>query len=232
MRLFPRTAIVLLCLTVAAACSSGGSSGNTTSPSPTPSAAEALQALATTGLQQTYTAVYNLQATQPRGSALVTVGRTPTAYRLNLKRGSSTAAVLIHNPHGTYSCQKYLGHAAKCLLVARPGSPVPPLFDAGQKLWADYLAELSHNASAYLVTPAGTTPATATLPAGTCFAVAPGPTPPPAPVAAGTYCFTDSGIPTKAAFTSGTFTLTQIRAAPRPHDLLPLAAPTPIPGLK
>jgi hypothetical protein len=185
------------------------------------------------GLQQSYTAVYNLRATKPAGGALVTVGRTPTAYRLNLQRGSSVA-VLIHNVRGTYSCQKYVGHAAKCLLVARPGSPVPTLFDAGQKLWSDYLIELSRNASAYLVTTAGTLPATATLPASTCFAVAPGPTPPPiaTTVAIGTYCLTEVGIPTKAAFASGTFQLTQIRAAPRAKHLLPLAAPTPIPGLR
>jgi hypothetical protein len=88
------------------------------------------------------------------------------------------------------------------------------------------------NASAYLVTTAGTTPATATLPAGACFAVAPGSTPAPNAVATGTYCLTDGGIPTKAAFTSGTFELTEIRPAPRPQNLLPLAAPTPIPGLK
>jgi hypothetical protein len=99
-------------------------------------------------------------------------------------------------------------------------------------LWSDYLTELSTNASAYLVTAAGTTPATATLPEGTCFAVAPGPTPAPNAVATGTYCLTSGGIPTKAAFTSGTFQLRQIKAAPRPQNLLPLAAPTPIPGLK
>jgi hypothetical protein len=220
-----------LLLGAVAACSSIGSSGNTPTPTPTSNAGEELQALATTGLQQSYTAVYNLRATQPAGSALVTVGRTPTAYRLNVQRGSSVS-VLIHNSRGTYSCQKYLKHAAKCLLVAKPGSAVPALFDAGQKLWADYLLELSRNAAAYLVTSAGTTPATATLPAGTCYAVAPGPTPPPTTVATGTYCLTEVGIPTKAAFTSGTFQLTRIVRAPKTSELQALAAPTPIPGLK
>src|SRR3954447_8692128 len=79
-RLLVRTTIVLSVLGVTAACSSSGSGGNTPSPSPSTTAAEQLQALATTGLQQTYTAVYTLQATQPQGSARVTVGRTPTAY--------------------------------------------------------------------------------------------------------------------------------------------------------
>jgi hypothetical protein len=230
-RLILRTSVAVASVALLAACGSSGSNGPTPTPTPTASAASDLQQLASTGLQQSYTAVYSLRATAPAGSAIVTVGRTPTAYRLNVQRGNSVA-VLIHNTRGTYSCQKNLGHAAKCLLVAKPGSPVPALFDAGQRLWADYLTELSTNASAYLVTAAGTTPATATLPAGACFAVATGPTPPPKAVATGTYCLTDGGIPTKAAFTSGTFQLTQIRAAPRAQNLLPLAAPTPIPGLK
>jgi hypothetical protein len=227
-RLFRRTTIVLLLLAGAAACSSSGSSPT---PSPSQLATEQLQQLAAKGLQHSYTGVYNLNATLPRGSATVLVRRTPTAYRISLERGR-TVSVLIRNSHGTYSCQAVTGHHATCLFVARPGSPVPALFDAGQKLWSDYLIELSHNASAYLVTPAGTTAATATLPEGTCFAIAPGPTPSTNPVAPGTYCLTQDGIPTKAAFMSGTFTLRTIRPAPRPRELLPLAAPTPIPGLR
>ena len=141
-------------------------------------------------------------------------------------------SVLVHTAQGTYSCQVNRGQRAKCLQVAKPGSPVPSLFDAGQKLWSDYLTELSTDASAYLITPAGTTPATATLPTGTCYAVAPAATPPANAVATGTYCLTEDGIPTKAAFTSGTFTLTRIAAAPPSYGLRPLAPPTPIPGLK
>src|SRR4051812_47515940 len=71
------------------ACSSGGSAGPTPTPSPTPSAATQLQALATSGLQQSYTAAYSLRSTQPAGGARYTVGRTPTAYRINVQRGSS-----------------------------------------------------------------------------------------------------------------------------------------------
>src|SRR4051812_17838703 len=220
-------AIPALVLSAVAACSSSGSSTKPSpTPSPTPDAASQLQQLATSGLQQSYTAAYNLRATQPQGGARVTVGHTPTAYRLNVQRGSSVA-VLIHNPRGTYSCQKYVGHAAKCLLVAKPKSAIPALFDAGQRLWSDYLIELSRNASSYLITPAGTTPATARLPEGTCFAVAAGAAPSPTAVAPGTYCFTEGGIPTKAAFASGTFTLTTIARAPRTKELQPLAAPTP-----
>src|SRR3954467_2464439 len=101
-RFSPRTTVVLLLLGLTAACSSSGSDGPKPTPSPTPSAAQQLQALATTGLQQSYTAVYTLRATQPAGSAVLTVGRTPTAYRLNVQRGPSVA-VLIHNTQGTYS---------------------------------------------------------------------------------------------------------------------------------
>jgi hypothetical protein len=227
-RLFRRTTIVLLLLVVAAACSS---SGSTPAPSPSQLATEQLQQLAAKGLQQSYTGVYSLNASQPRGSATVSISRTPVAYRLNLQR-NKTLSVLIRNSNGTYSCQRVIGHPATCLLVARPGSPIPALFDAGQKLWSDYLLELSRNASAYLVTPAGTTAATATLPEGTCFAVAPGASPSTTPVAPGTYCLSEDGIPTKAAFMSGTFTLRAIRPAPRSRDLRPLAAPTPIPGLR
>jgi hypothetical protein len=230
-RLIPRTSVAVASVALLAACGSSGSNGPTPTPTPTASAANDLQQLANTGLQQSYTAVYNLRATAPAGGAIVTVGRTPESYRVNLKRGSATS-VLIHNARGTYSCQVQPKKPTTCLFVAKLGSPVPPLFDAGQRLWTDYLTELSTNTSAYLVTAAGTTPATATLPAGACFAVAPGATPSANAVPTGTYCLTDGGIPTKAAFTTGTFTLTQIRAAPRAQNLLPLAAPTPIPGLK
>jgi hypothetical protein len=215
---------------VLAAC--GGSSGGQVKPGPSGQVTQKLQGLATTGLQQSYTAIYNVVATQPAGSAVVTVGHTPSAYRLNVAKGTSVS-VLIHNPQGTYSCQATPRRPVTCLLVAKPGSPVPALFDAGQKLWSDYLTELSSNASAYLITSAGTTPATATLPAGECFAVAPMATPPPVTaVATGTYCLTEGGIPTKATFTSGTFTLTRIDPAPRPNALLPIVPPTPIPGVK
>jgi hypothetical protein len=190
-----------------------------------------LQQLASTGLQKSYTAIYTLTATSPRGSARYTVRRTPKAYRVDVRRGNTTA-ILIHNTHGTYSCQTYVKHRPTCLLVAKPGSPVPSLFDAGQKMWSDYLTELSQNANAYLVTASGTTPPNGSRPAGTCFAVAVAATPSATSLATGTYCFTDEGIPTKARFLSGTFILRSIVAAPHRKDLLPLAKPTPIPGLK
>ncbi|MFL6238848.1 MAG: hypothetical protein ACJ735_05050 [Actinomycetes bacterium] len=220
-------ALALICV---AGCSSGGSKGP--SPTPTPAAATQLQQIAAAGLQNSYTAVYKLRATKPAGTALVVVGRTPTAYRLNLHTGRSIA-ILIHNAHGTYSCHKDVGHAAKCLQVAKPGSPVPPLFDAGQKLWSDFLVELSNNASAYLVTPAGTTPATGSAPAGKCYAIHPIASPAPAAtVTPGTYCLTADGIPTEAAFVSGTVMLTEVTRPPKPRELLPLAKPIPIPNLR
>jgi hypothetical protein len=212
-----------------AACTSGGSGG----PSPNPSqAADQLQRLARLGQQQSYTAIYTLQQTAPPSTVVVQVGHTPTEYRLNLQTGTSVST-LIHNATGTYSCRTTVGRPATCFIVAKPGSPVPALFDAGQKVWSEYLVEFATNTSAYLVTPAGTSPATSVLPAGTCFAVAPIATPPPVnAVGQGTYCLTQGGIPTKAAFQSGTFTLTRIDPAPRPRAFVPLAPATPIPGLK
>jgi hypothetical protein len=231
-RFSARTPLVCLlvgCLGAAVACASNGSTGPT--PTPSSTATLLLQQLAAKGLQQYYTGVYNLTATKPQGVAVVTVGRTPTAYRINVQRAGSTS-ILIHNARGTYSCHKEIRQPAKCLLVAKPGSPVPPLFDAGQEVWSSYLMELSQNTAAYLVTPAGSTPATPTLPAGACFAIAPVASPAPGSVTTGTYCLSPAGIPTKAAFASGTFTLTRIFRAPKPNELLPLAKPTPIPGLR
>src|SRR3954454_4265765 len=85
-----------LATSVISACSSGGSSGPSATPSPSANPASQLQALATAGLQQSYTAIYGLRATKPAGSARLTIGRTPTAYRLNVQRGRSVA-VLIRN---------------------------------------------------------------------------------------------------------------------------------------
>ena len=226
------TTAVLIALALpaaVAACSSSGSGGPTPNPS---QAADELQHLARVGQQQSYTAIYTLQQTTPPSTVVVQVGHTATDYRLNLQTGTSVST-LIHNATGTYSCRKTVGRRATCFIVAKPGSPVPPLFDAGQKVWSDYLVEFATNTSAYLVTPAGTTPATSVLPAGTCFAVAPIATPPPAgAVGPGTFCLTQGGIPTKAAFQSGTFTLTRTDPAPRPPAFVPLAPATPIPGLK
>ncbi len=226
------TTIVAVTLSAAAACSSGGSAGPTPTPSPATNYAQELQTLATTGMQQSYTAIYSLRSTKPVGTATVQVGRTPTAYRVSVQRGTSIS-ILIRNSYGTYSCQRQPKKPRKvCYVVAKRGRPVPSVFDAGQKVWSDYLIELSRNGLRYDVKNAGTTAPTSVLPAGTCFSVTPVGTPTATTVAQGTYCLTDGGIPTKAAFPSGTFTLTQILRAPRPNELVPITKPIPIPGLK
>ena len=221
-------------LAAAVACSSGGSPtpSPTPSPSPTPTTYQQVQQLAAAGLSQSYTGIYQLTATRPQGSARVYLARTPSAYRLDLLRGNSVST-LIHNARGTYSCQRVVRHRAKCLLVARAGRPVPALFDAGQKLWTDYLVELSRHAASYLVTVAGTTPATATLPGATCFAVAAGAV---TVIDAGRRWDVlpdrrrhpdegDSSHPARSSY--GRLT----RTAPTTKFLQPLTKPTPIPGL-
>jgi hypothetical protein len=228
-------AVVLGGSLAATACTSSGSTQpptQTPTPSPSIDAADQLQALALTGTERAYTAVYLLRSTR-QGTASVSIRRRPYAYRLDVRRGSNVS-ILIQNVHGTYSCHQNVGHRPTCLTVAKAGRPVPPLFDAGQKLWSDYLTELSRNTGRYDVTPAGTTPASGSVPAGTCFAVKAVASPAPSTaVAAGTYCLSDSGIPVKATFPSGTFTMYRlIRQAPTLKYLFPVARPTPIPGLR
>jgi hypothetical protein len=215
----------------AAACSSGGSTVTPSTPLPTPTTSANLQGLAAAGLHQSYTAIYTVSAPNKAGTKVV-MRRTPAAYRLDVQRGVRVS-ILIHNVHGTYSCQQIVGHhRANCLFVARRQNAVPALFDAGQKLWADYLVELSRDAGAYTVKPAGTKAATAHVPAATCYSVTAGATKPRTPVAPGTYCLTSDGVPVSAKFTSGTFQLTALtKTAPAARFLVPVSKPTPIPRL-
>ena len=236
---FPRSLVVPVVVLggslAVSACTSGGSTPQATptlTPSPSIDVAAQLQGLALIGTERAYTAVYILRSTR-QGSASVSIRRRPYAYRLDVRRGKNVS-ILIQNVHGTYSCHQNIGHRPTCLTVAKAGKPVPPLFDAGQKLWSDYLTELARNVGRYDVTPAGTTPARGSRPAGTCFAVKVAANPAPSgAVANGTYCLSDTGIPVKATFPSGTFTMQRlIRESPTLKYLFPVAKPTPIPGLR
>lgn len=206
----------LLGLAALTACGGGSSTapgGRTTTATqtPTPSPAAALSALASAGAQASYTASYRLQASS--GTATVQVARTPTAIRVNVVTGDTTA-VYLQSGSRSYSCA-LTASAHTCLTPAaiKPGV---------QALFTRYLVELAGTTSAYDVREA---PAQGDA---RCFEVAPrsGGT----DVTSGTYCFAPDGIVTAATFASGTLTLTSRGSAPPASAFSPPASPVPVPS--
>jgi hypothetical protein len=204
------------------------------SPNAVPSAEppDQLAALARAGLTASYTATYALEATgTPANSGIVTIRRTPNAYRVDIvSKGSD--AFLVHNPRGTYSCEQKPGKPATCFTVAGAGKPIPAAFDAGvQKVFNTYLTTFADQASAYDVSIVDAQPANGALPEADCFSVLPGTDSPTPQVAAGTYCFSGDGIPVHVVFPSGTLDLRSLAVeTPDATFLVPPATPTPLPG--
>lgn len=192
-------------------------------PSATPSAGTALAALARAGAAASYTATYRLLPSSSGAPAELRVAHTPTALRLDVITAGADA-VLIENVHGDYSCRLGAG-APVCLEVAGPRGALPATFDPGlEGVFGSYLAALGGGQPSG-VTAAGTTPASARVPAGRCFAVPAGGTP-----AAGTYCLSAAGIPVQVTFAAGgSLHATAVGPAPSNATLHPPVSPTPLP---
>jgi hypothetical protein len=217
------------------ACS-GGSGKATPSSTPTPSSTSPTQspsataaALAAKGANASYSATYRLVGGGASAKPTeVRIFRLPRMLRVDVVSGGTTAS-LIQNPKGAYSCSAR-GKARTCFFVAKPGQPVPPLFDAGlQRVFSTYLLQLGTNADKYDVTSSGTTEASGSLPAGTCFEVKARPDSPAPKVADGTYCLADSGLLTKVTYPSGTLSLVSLTGPPTTSVIQPYSSPTPIP---
>jgi hypothetical protein len=226
----------VLALAVAAAAltgCSGGSSQPQPSPTPTTSAAEQLTSLARAGVASYYTAVYTLKSTSTSSAATVTIRRSTSAYRVDIEtRGSD--AILLRNQLGTYSCEAKVKKKATCFYVAKAGKPIPATFDAGvQKVFGTYLLAFAQSAQLYDVTIVDPRPPMGALPEGRCFLVVPTKSSPKPVVPAGTYCFSNNGLPVHVAFPSGTLDITSLAIeTPAPHLLLPPVEATPIPGVR
>jgi len=233
----------VLLLGWATGCSSGSHAA------PQPSAADQLAGLAATAAKATYEATYDFHQATGNQTATVHVWRSPPALRVDVSvgAGDATTASLIVGTDATYSCSKTV-KGASCLVVAKPGEPLPPPFNvAPTTLFSADLQQLASNISGYRVTTAPGVPATVNVPAGTCFAVTPVSTPatssstPSSPssssspssadVPAGTYCLSSTGLLVAAKYPSGnTIQLTSVVSpSPAPTQFSPYAKPTPLP---
>jgi hypothetical protein len=205
--------------------SSTESPSTSPSASPTGDAAAALAALAALSAKSSYSAVYLVRGSSSGTASIV---RTPHGYRFELATGSPNHrrdAILLQTIAGTISCTVRPAPLT-CLRVAGPGKPVPAVFDAGlQHVFSDYLVTLSTPSDVYAVATAPAGPGD-----GQCFTVSVTATPPPTnAVAAGTYCFGPSGLPTRVVYPSGRLVLSARGPAPRGSDFVPPATPRPLP---
>lgn len=201
---------------------------STTSATPTLTPAAALAALAAQGVQARYSATYRVATVPATKPTVIRVYRLPPSLRVDVV-SAGTVASLILNSRGAFSCSAS-GKARTCFTVAGPGKPVPALFDAGlQRVFSTYLQQLATHADRYDVSAVGTTPASGTIPAGTCYAVTARPSSPAPQVATGRYCLADTGVVTEVRYKSGTLRLELLGNAPAASAVQPYARPTPIP---
>jgi hypothetical protein len=228
---FARTAAVasgaLLAL-VASACTTSHHS----SPSPSvgrtssgPSAAAALATIAQVARDAEYTATYTADSSDnPPRSNIITAYRTSTRTRLDVT--GTTGHVLIQvDPTGTYTCNLPTSGTPSCLTLAGPGQPVPASVDpAGQALFTTDLDVLAQG-NDITVTAAAPLAAGNGIPAARCYAVIAAPA---GAVSPGTYCFTASGILTRAQFRTSVLQMTALSAAPVDGDFTLPVTPLPL----
>jgi hypothetical protein len=234
-----RTALATLS---AAALLAGGCSGGSTTPhaSPTPSTtsgsslsaiAEQLRALATAGSSATYTAFYRIHQVRPASTGTVRVWRGQPSVRVDIVVGRNTASLIV-TPKASFSCTAERRRRV-CFRVAGPGRAIPPPFNlAPQTLFAADVRQLASDIRDYTVTAGSLLSAHGSVPAATCFVVAPTAAATKPQVSRGTYCFATSGVLTAVTYPSGnTLELTALRLGQPPaYRFRPYAHATPLPG--
>lgn len=204
--------------------SSGGPAAPTTtsaSPSPTP-AAQQLAALAAKAGATDFAGVYALDSTDPkRSDATVRIFTKGSAYRVDVIVAGRTS-LLMTTSAGAVSCQVTKAKSS-CLLVAKPGKPLPKLFDPGlERIFTTTVKALAAGSGSLTVASNGTLPATDKLAVAQCFTVS------GTGVDPGEYCLTDDGIVRRAQFPSGTITLQSYESTTSPRNFVPPVKPTPV----
>jgi hypothetical protein len=209
-----------------------------------------LSVLAQAAANGTYDAQFSFVQRASGKTGTIRIRQAPPRYRIDIVSKDAKASYFLLTT-GVVACS-HKPHKDACFLAARPGEPVPALFDPGiQRLFRDAVQELAKNPDDYAVTQVSPTPsvtptpsASGDLPTGECFDVRrlsssppPGGTP---PLEDGTYCFAEQGLPTSIDVASGTMTLTAL--GPPPNDKafqpfakvqqLPALTPTPTPKNK
>jgi hypothetical protein len=215
-----------------------------------------LAVLAQATANSVYDATYRFVQKPRNATGIIRIRQQPPRYRIDITATDSASFFAL--PTGTVSCSQKVKNkktTKTCFLVAKPGEPVPALFDPGvQRLFRDAVEDLAAHPTDYTVstvtpsrTPSAVTPSASAsagpLPAGECFLV----TRAADTLAAegfedGTYCFAESGVATSIAVASGTLTLTALGGAPHPDAFkptgiskvqkLPELTPTPTPSKK
>jgi hypothetical protein len=128
---------------------------HSTSPTPGPSvgaedARARLAVLANATAVGEYDATYRFvqQGTNAKGT--IRIRQRPPYYRIDIATKDIASFFSLHS--GTVSCSRK-GKKKTCFLVARPGEPVPALFDPGvQRLFRDAVIDLAANPDQYVVT--------------------------------------------------------------------------------
>lgn len=244
-------------LVAATACTGGGEER----PDPDRELREArarLAVLAQATANSAYDAQYRFVQQPSSTTGTIRIRQNPPQYRIDIvaKDGASFFALRT----GVVSCSSKKAKRT-CFLVARPGEPVPDIFDPGvQRLFRDAVEDLAANPGDYLVqrvptatptatlTPSASATASATatasprpsastlpIPSGECYRVERVDTTPdpeqPVGFENGTYCFAEQGVATSISVASGSLTLVKLLGPPPPGAFTPPAKVQRLPDL-
>jgi hypothetical protein len=190
-----------------------------------PNAAAQLTAIAQLARGANYTGTYNADSSDsPPRSSVIIAFRTGTRTRLDVTEADGHVLIQV-DPTGTYTCNLPTAGVASCLTLAGPGQSVPASVDpSGQALFTTTLDVLAQGAN-LTVAPAAPRAATNGIPLSTCYALIAAPS---GGVSPGTYCFTATGILTRAQFRSNVLQLTALTGAPVDSDFILPATPLPV----
>ncbi len=242
-----------------AALVAGCSSGTTDKPTPTPAASDGLSRaqvrlaeLAGLAARASYDATYDLDARSgDRGT--IRIVAAPPSYRVDVSLRGAEPSIYIQKAGTVVSCRLKSG-TASCFLVARPGEPVPEIFDPGvQRLFSDAVADLAADPAGYAVEELPSSASAEGVPPASCFdvrrqnsaAITSGPsstpsagggaTPSasadPAGFETGQYCFADDGLLTRLAVSTGALVLLSRGPAPTSALFDAPARPAALPDL-
>ena len=199
-------------------------------------AQERLAELAHLAATASYDATYSLRAASgDAGSIRIVVA--PPSYRVDVALTGSAPSLYFQRAGTAVSCSTKASRPS-CFLVARPGEPVPELFDPGvQRLFSDAVADLAARPERYVVLRAASS-APSQPPGTECFDVrrvdespAAAPVTDPTGFETGQYCFGTDGVLTRLAVSTGTLTLTKRGPAPTAAVFEPPATPVALPPL-
>ncbi len=212
-----------------------------TSPDPGVLARNRLSLLAAKAAGNSFDATYRFTERATAATGTIRIRQVPPQYRLDIS--TTTTASFFALRTGFVSCTRRKNRTDySCFLVARPGEPVPDLFDPGvQRLFRDAvtgLAEYPRDYAVQALSPSPSPSASPGVPAGECFHVERTSTPSPradgqvpAGFETGDYCFAEEGYPTRYDVATGTLVLVAVGPAPDPTAFQPPAKPATLPDL-